>query len=488
MRLFTFHPSIHVMSVRRSLAWTYLAQVASFIVTFGSTVMIARIVSPRDFGVFAMATAVATIINVFMQFGLAKYVTREKEMTQDILRSVFTVNVMMTSFYVTAILIGSVAAGRLFGSPEVGRFMLVFAIFPLFAMMEFVPEALCIREMRFGAVAAVSVARAIVLAVTTLALAYNGFAYMSFAWAQVFAWAVTAICFNAIIWRPDVWRLRFTGIRKIFGFGAQMIGISGVGQLSTRAGEMALGSMLGLTPLGLYTRAAGLPSSLYTTVYAAGSNVIFSRLSRELRETGALHVTYLRFMRMILGLLWPMLIGLAVVAQPVIHIVYGAKWHAAAVPLSLLAIGWAVTLGIGMTSELFVLRHQTHRQVKFESFKAVAGFAMFAAGALISLPAAAAAKLGEAVLGFILYRKPMAALIGGPASEMRGAYAEGLWLSLAATLPSLALMVWSGWSELTPLPMLIASIGLGGVLWTGLLWQRQHPIALEVVRLFHGEA
>ena len=471
------------MSVRRSLAWTYLAQVVGFVVTFGSTVMIARIVSPRDFGVFAMASAVATIINVFMQFGLAKYVMREKEMTQDVLRSVFTVNVMMSAFYVIAILIGSVAAGRLFQSPEVGRFLLVFAIFPLFAMMEFVPEALCTREMRFGAIASLSVVRAIVLAVSTLAFAYNGYAYMSFAWAQVLAWAVTSVSFNILVWRPDVWRLQFKGVKSILHFGAQMIGISGVGQLSTRAGEMALGSMLGLTPLGLYTRAAGLPSSLYSTVYAAGSNVIFSRLSRELRETGALHVTYLRFMRMILGLLWPMLLGLAVVAQPVIHILYGAKWHAAATPLSLLAIAWAVTLGIGMTSELFVLRHQTARQVKFESIKAAAGFVMFAAGALISLPAAAAAKLAEAVLAFLLYRKPMASLIGGPEGDLRGVYIEGLWLSLAATLPSLALMSWSGWSEVTPLPMLVASIGLGGVLWAGLLWQRQHPIALEVARL-----
>ena len=109
--------------------------------------------------------------------------------------------------------------------------------------------------------------------------------------------------------------------------------------------------------------------------------------------------------------------------------------------------------------------------------------ALFAAGALISLPAAAGAKLAEAVLAFALYRKPMTKLIDGPAHKPRGVYIEGLWLSLAATLPSLALMSWTGWSELTPLPMLIASIGLGGILWAGLLWQQQHPIALEVARL-----
>ena len=344
------------MSMRRSLAWTYFAQAASFFITFGSTVVVARIVSPRDFGIFAMANAVATIINVFMHFGLAKFLTRETELSRDLLRSVFTVSALMSMLYSSLLVIGSFAARSIFDSLELSRFLLAFAIFPLIGIMEFIPAALSLREMRFGLIAALSVVRSVMLASVTLVLAVKGFAYMSFAWAQVAAWLTTAVCFNIIIWRPDVWKPRFKGIREILYFGAQMIGISGVSQLGTRAGEMALGSMLGLTPLGLYTRASGLPTTLYTTVYTAASDVIFSRLSRDLRETGELHHTYLRFMRLILGLLWPMMFGLAVLSQPIIHILYGAKWQAAALPLSLLTVAYAISVGIGMTSELFILR------------------------------------------------------------------------------------------------------------------------------------
>jgi len=103
------------MSVRRSLTWTYLAQALSFLLTFGSTVVVARLVSPRDFGIFAMAAAVTTIINVFMQFGLAKYLMRETELSRELLRTLFTVNVIMSMVYVAMILVGALAAGRLFG-------------------------------------------------------------------------------------------------------------------------------------------------------------------------------------------------------------------------------------------------------------------------------------------------------------------------------------------------------------------------------------
>ena len=475
------------MSVRLSLVWTYLAQALSFLVTFAATVVVARLVSPRDFGIFAMANAVSTIINVLMQLGLAKYLVRETDLNRDLLRSVFTVNMMMTVLYVILILISAAAAGRLFGSVEVGKFLLVFAIFPLIAMMEFVPAALCARDMQFGVIAVLSVVRAVVVGATTLVLALNGFAYMSFAWAQLLGWLATTVCYNILVWRPDIWRLRFKGIRSILQFGAQMIGITGVSQLSTRAGEMLLGSLLGLTPLGLYTRASSLPMQLYANSIGAGSNVIFSQLSRDLREIGSFHKNYLRFMRLILGFLWPMMFGLAVLAQPVIHILYGAKWQGAATPLALLTVASAVTVATGMTPELFILRHETPRQVKIESIRSAAGFFLFAGGALISLPVAAMAKVAESFLALLLYRRPMAAMVGAPSGELRDVFLEGLALTAAAVLPAFLLMCWTNWSAFTPLPEAVACTGLGGLLWSVILVQRAHPIATEAASLLRRQ-
>lgn len=472
------------MRLRKSFVWTYSAQAINFLVTFSSTVVIARIVIPRDFGVFAMANAITTFISVFAGFGLARYITRESSVDRDFLRTVFTVNTLITLIYVLAILCGAWFARYINQSSEVARFLLVFAIFPVVAMMEFVPSSLCARDERFGIIAFLSVLRALVLAAVTIVMALQGYAYMSFAWAQVAAWAATSISYNAIIWRPDVWRLRFVGVRSVVSFGTQMIGISGLNQLSTRASEMALGSLLGLSNLGLYTRAAGLPSQLHANVYAAGSNVIFSRLSSEMREVGEFHATYLRFMRVILGLLWPMMFGLAIMAQPIIHILYGPKWQAAALPLSLLAVAYALIVATGMTSELFILKHATSRQVRIELLRSLVGLALFLGGAWFGLEWAAAAKIGEAGFAFVLYRKPMARMIGGPSSDpLRPIYIESSILTLMAVTPALILMISNAWSPTTPMWLAVSSIGAGGVLWGGTLMITKHPIYAEVCRL-----
>ena len=146
-----------------------------------------------------------------------------------------------------------------------------------------------------------------------------------------------------------MWKPSFAGIRDIIRFGWQMIGISGVSQLSARGGDMVLGSFLGLANLGLYNRASSLPTQLYGNIYGAGANVLFSKMSLDLRETGLIHETYIRFMRLIMGALWPILLGLAILSGPVIYLLYGQKWQAAAALCSA-SVLYGITLSIGMTA------------------------------------------------------------------------------------------------------------------------------------------
>lgn len=468
------------MSVRKSLAWTYLAQAISFFATFGSTVVVARLLTPRDFGVYAMVIALSASINVIFNLQLTKFVMRENEPSIDLLRALFTANLIISLSYYFILFVSALVCLIYLSFPEVGQFLLVFSFFPLIAMLEFIPSAICARENRFGEIASMSVIRAVVLAGVTIALAYAGFAYMSFAWGQIAAWIASTIGFNFVVWRPDIWRVRRERLREIFRFGGQMVGIGGLAQLNTRVGEMALGLLLGLTRLGLYSRAAGLPATVAINIFGVGSTVIFSRMSQEMREGGTLHFTYLRFMRLVLGLLWPMMLGLAVLAQPVIHILYGAKWEAAALPLSLLTIAAAINVAIGLAPEIFILRHQTGRQVRLEGVRAGAGFVMFVAAALVSLPLAALAKVAEAILGFLLYRRSLNDLVGGPRGDLRRLYLESVFLSIAAAGPALGLMLWHRWSPLVPIWQLGGAIALGGLLWLGLLVARGHPIAVEV--------
>lgn len=245
---------------------------------------------------------------------------------------------------------------------------------------------------------------------------------------------------------------------------------------------MVLGSWFGLAALGLYNRAANLTNQLYGNIYGLAANVIFSRMAQELREKGSFHDTFMRALRILLAVIWPLLLGLVVLAGPFIYLLYGDKWLDAALPLSLLAMSTFIVLGVGMNWQVFVLREETGRQMKLEAVRSIGGFLLFCAGCLVSLPMAAAAKIGESLLIYFLYRPHMDRLIGTTRGELDRVYGEALLLSIAAALPSFLLMMWQDWSPRTPLWMVMAAVLTGIALWAMLLVVRRHALLDEIKR------
>jgi O-antigen/teichoic acid export membrane protein len=263
-----------------------------------------------------------------------------------------------------------------------------------------------------------------------------------------------------------------------------MITISGVAQITQRLSEIILGAVLGLAALGVYTRASSLASLMFMNLYGTATTVIFSQLSKLFRETGVIRDTFLRGLEMILALMWPLLIGLAILSRPVIHVLYGSKWDAAAIPLSLLLVAQFLVLSFGMNWELFVLRDMTAQQTKYEVSRSVAGLVFFSVGCFFGLGAAALGRIADAVVGAIIYLPKMAKLADAKQSEFATIYLKSGALTAAGIGPSLVLMIANGWSPKTPLPMTILSILLGIALWAATLKLLNHSLLGEIKQFF----
>jgi O-antigen/teichoic acid export membrane protein len=470
------------MSVRRSMGWSFSAQFLNFIVAFSCSILIARLITPREFGIYAMGGAITGLVSIVFNTGLAAYIVREPEVDTLKLRSVFTVNFLITVLMSVSFFTAGLTATHLFDSPDVGDFMLVYSFVPLISSFEFVLFALCQREMKFNIIALMSILRTVTLYGATIIFALDGFRHMSFAWASIVSTTVATVAFQFVHWAPAVWLPRFAGFKQILRFGMQMISISGFHQLGTRAGDMVLGSWLGLATLGLYARASGLSHQIYGNIYGASASVLFTKLAADLRDKGTFHEAYLRALRLILAVIWPMMGGLAILSYPVIYHLYGAQWVAAALPLTLLLIAHIISLGIAMAWEVFVLRGETSRQVKIESIRSISGLVLFSIGCLFSLSAAAAAKIAESVLAYLLYRPHMDRLVGSTRGELDRIYSEALLLTGAAVVPSFLLMLWFRWSPTTPLPLIVAAVSVGIALWVYLIFARQHALVEELRR------
>jgi O-antigen/teichoic acid export membrane protein len=193
---------------------------------------------------------------------------------------------------------------------------------------------------------------------------------------------------------------------------------------------------------------------------------------------------YLMTLEVITSLLWPGFAGLAILAGPLILVVYGKMWLAAAPPLAALAVSSIVLVSITMSWEVFVVCLQTHRQARFEGIRAGFGVALFAVGCLVNLTTAAVARIGEAVFSVALYRAHIQRMTDTRQTDFLPIHWRSSILTIAACTPALVLMSFYRWSPHVPIALTVGSIAAGLVAWLGAMWLMNHLLFGEIRRLF----
>lgn len=471
------------MSIRRSLAWAFSGQFTAFIIHFTGLIIISRLLSPREIGIYAIAMAALGIAQVFTTFGVASYIIREQELTPGTLESAFTVNAVLVAG-LSVVLVGvSFAAGPLLDAPEAGSVLRIIAISNLLAIINFRPSVMLQREMQFKQLSFIGVVNTLVQTVATISFALAGASYMSAAYGVLCA-ALAGTALTAALGRHHIsFGLSRAHWRPITTFGFQMMSVSGVATMTGKMSDLLLGRILGVTALGLYGRASSLNDMIFNNLYGTATRVVFVQLSKDYRERGDWRGTYLRSFAMITAFMWPVLLGLAILARPVIMLLYGERWLPAALPLSALMVAQFIGVAFGMNWELFVLRGETGRQARYEVTRLVLGIPIFAVGCLFGIVAAGMSKIFDALIGLFVYYPHVNRLAYLKGGEIPQIYWTSAVLTLVAVVPSAGVMTIYGWSPHTPLALITGAVLLGIAFWLIAIFAMRHPLRDEMVLL-----
>lgn len=467
------------MRVKRALVWMGLSQAAGFLIQFGVSVTMARLLTPYDTGVYAVGAATVSLLSVLSAFGLQAFIIQEKTLTPELSRSVFTVNAVVCVALCLAIAGLASAGGAFLHSGGVRKVLLALSLNPLFAIPDLLPAAHLEREGRFNAISVVATASGIVGALATVALGLGGFSYMSLAYG---AWAglATTAALDMILGRRHVrWGLGLTQWRRVGDFGLQMLAVSGLNTLSSRLSDLALGRFLGLEALGMFNRAAGLQSLLWNNIHLVIGRVVFVDFAEMHRRGQPLRERYLRTVSIVTACLWPAFAGFALLAGPFILAVYGRKWLPAAPLLALLAIGSIIKVSITMSWELFTATGNLRAQTRVEYVRSLVSLGAFVLGCLLSIFAAAAARIVDAVAAVVLYRPHLDRMSGASLDDLTPVYLQSGAVTLFAVAPALSLMAAYRMSASTPLPLVLGSVGLGVLGWGVGLALFRHPLLEE---------
>ncbi|WP_281175570.1 oligosaccharide flippase family protein [Muricoccus aerilatus] len=470
-------------SIRQGFAWMTMSQGSLFVLQFVVSILIARLLGPYEMGIFAIALSIVGLLSIIRSFGLGSYFIRAVEVTEPLRRTLFTINGILAVAVSLAILVLSLLGGALLKEPGVEDLLRVMAILPLVGIFDFIPATSIERRGDFRLVAIINILRYSLANAATLAFASAGHGYMSLAYGQLIMAVVAAVLNNLFARDTIVFSPSLRDWRDVVRFGTQMLAISAINGLQGRMADLVLAKFLGLAAFGIYSRATSLTGVLWENIQIIVLRVLFVDFAEQKRQGISLRHSYLRLTQVLTGFLWPVFVGIGVVSGPLVLALFGEKWLDAIMPLGILSLSAALFVPIMVAYDIFVISNETARQTRLEMLRAPASLALFTLGCLVSLEAAAATKVVEAVIMYLVYRPHLERMTDTRWADYVPIYGRSLLLVVAAVLPAAVVMQFYGWSPLAPLPVVLAGVAAGGLAWAALLWALRHPLFEEGARL-----
>jgi O-antigen/teichoic acid export membrane protein len=309
---------------------TAVAQAVQFVLNLGSIMVLARLLTPNDFGLVAMVGTVMGFLRIFNEAGLSTATVQREGITHAQVSNLFWTNVVLGGLISLILALASPAIARFYHEPRLVGITLALCITFLLTGSTVQHLALLKRQMRFKMIAVIQLASMAAGVMVGIAMAWLEYGYWSLVGMQLSTPAVAfVLTWSASRWRPQS-PTRSSGTRSLLGFGANLTASSFMWSLAKGSDGLLIGRYYGSAALGLYSRAQSLllrPIEQFTLPLEA---VFLPTLSRLQSQPA-------RYRRIVLQVFETIAVAgfmfsglLLALAHPLTLVVLGSKWQEAA--------------------------------------------------------------------------------------------------------------------------------------------------------------
>lgn len=378
-----------------------VGQVSRTVVQLLGTVILARILSPADYGLMSMALVVVGLAQMLKDAGLSMATIQAEKISESQVSSLFWVNLGLSALIALVVLSLSPAVAAYYGRSELRAVTAALSASFLVSGVSVQHEAMLRRHMRFGALAVSGVLGQVVNVGVAVASARAGLGY----WSLVLGTAVGALTstLSAVYffpWRPGHLE-RGCGLRGMLQFGADVTGFNLVTYVARNADYMLIGRYLGAGPLGLYTRAYQLFMLPITQIGVPMNDVALPTLSALSGDPSRFASYFRRFLDVLALLTVPLALYCVIEAEFIISVMLGDQWLEAVPVLRLLAIV-GVTQAVATTRGLVLLSNgMTRRYLMLGVTNAIVAVSSFVVGLPYGIEGVAFAYAISGMLFFV---------------------------------------------------------------------------------------
>lgn len=329
--------------VVRGTLWNYLSFASGRLLNFISTLILARLLVPEQFGLVAYCTITIQYLEIINTLGIDSALIARKEKVEEAASSAYIANIFMGGISYVIAWLTAPSVASVFGVPEITPLIRLLAINLPISGLSLVPYAMLLRGLRFRVKLIPDVAGGLSKGLTSIILAILGFGPWSLIWGQIVGQLIdTFLVWCLVDWRPT-WKFDKEVARDVIVFGGHIMLVDLAGQLCNNIDYIIVGRVLGAALLGIYTLAYRIPELIIRSMNNVVEIVSFPLLSQIQLDIEALRSTYFGYIRYIALFSFSMGFGLALTARLFVDTFLPEKWLHAGDPMALVSIALAIS-------------------------------------------------------------------------------------------------------------------------------------------------
>jgi PST family polysaccharide transporter len=340
-------------------------QALKFFVSIGATAVMARLLTPQDYGLIGMVAIVTGFVSMYKDLGLAAATIQRPEITVDQISTLFWVNLLFSIGIALLTMATAPLVAWFYNESRLTAITVVTAIGLVISGLAVQHEALLRRQMRYFALAGISLFSMTAGYVVGIWMAVKGYSYWALVGSQlasIFTGTVTT--FAVCRWRPGMPK-RDSGVRSMLKFGGNFTGFSTINFLARNLDNLLIGRVWGPQQLGVYGRAYQLMMLPIEQINEPISSVAIPSLSRLTHSDQSYRRAYIRMLEKVALLTMPAIALMITTSDWIVAIVLGPQWQQVGTLLVILGIAGMVQPISNTTGWLFISQGRTKEMFRF---------------------------------------------------------------------------------------------------------------------------
>ena len=371
--------NIKLLSIRGG-AISLISQGIMLTIGMASTVILARLLTPKDFGMIAMVAAITGFAQIFSGLGLSTSTIQRENINHSQVSTIFWINVAASAVIMLCIALLSPIIAWFYGTPQLTLVTLALSVTSLFGGLAVQHRALLNRKMRFTAIAAVEIIAMVIGISTAIYAAMHNFLY----WALVINNIVSSIALAFGFWLVSGWLpslpVRGAGVRSILNFGINITGFNVVNYFSRNLDNILIGRFCGASSLGLYSKAYNLLMLPITNLRDPLNAILLPALSSFQKDSKQYRSYYKKYISIVAFISMPLIVFLFICSENIIILVLGKQWLGVSRIFEILAIAAIIQPAASSRGTILLSLGRGQRYFRWGLFNAAATVISFIIG------------------------------------------------------------------------------------------------------------